>query len=361
MKKLLFLIGTRPEVIKIAPLLREARQKEAFLPRLCTSGQHEELLENALAEEGILPDVGFRIRGSLAEKSCACISLFDAVLKEEKPDAVAVHGDTLTAFAGALASFYRGIPVFHIEAGLRTHTPFSPFPEELYRRTIDNLSTLCFAPTARAAAHLYKEGKSRSDVLTVGNTVIDGLFSEIDPAFFHPILAKGRLVLLTLHRRETQGEIAARICRGIRRALATREGVVLFSPVHPSPEVGRVIRRELGDHPAVTLSPPLGKREFRNLLARAELALTDSGGVSEEATALGTPTLLLREETEREEGIDAGVLHAVGIREEEVFASLTDFLEHPRKRQPSAVFGDGRASARIVAAITEFFSKSDRP
>lgn len=357
MKRLLFLVGTRPEVIKIAPVWRAAKGRGDFLSRLCSSGQHKELLRDALAEEGITPDLSFTVEGSLAEKSSECLLRFDAVLAKERPDAVAVHGDTLTAFMGALAAFYRGIPVLHIEAGLRTGSPFSPFPEELYRRTIDTLSTLCFAPTPRAATHLYKEGKPQNTVLTVGNTVIDGLFEEIDPAFSHPLLAKGRLLLLTLHRRETQGEIAARICRGIRRALDGRQGIVLLSPVHPSPAVGRVIRGILGDAPAVTLTPPLGKREFRNLLARAELALTDSGGVSEEATALGTPTLLLREESERGEGVEAGVLHPVGTREEEVYLSLSDFLERPRPRRPSNVFGDGGASVRIVSAIQKFFSE----
>lgn len=358
MKKLLFIVGTRPEVIKIAPVLRASREQKVFLSRLCTSGQHTNLLTDALAEEGLTPDIGFEIGGTLTSKTAECLSRFDTVLREEHPDAVAVHGDTLTAFSGALAAFYRGIPVLHIEAGLRTATPFSPFPEELYRRTIDTLATLCFAPTATAAANLYKEGKPPASVFTVGNTVIDSLMADIDPAFSHSVLDKGgRLILLTLHRRETQGEGAARILRGIRRAINERKDVTLLSPMHPSPDATRELQHALSDLPNVILSPPLGKRIFRNLLACAALTLTDSGGVSEEATALGIPTLLLRKESERCEGIKAGVLFPVGTEEDAVAHAVTDFLDHPRAPHPSPVFGDGHASERIVAEIARYFSK----
>lgn len=357
MKTVLFLLGTRPEVIKLAPLWRACREEGGFRTRLCTSGQHGELLGEAMREWGLAADSSFCIEGTLSEKTAACLTRFDGVLARETPDAVLVHGDTLTAFAGALAAFYRGIPVFHVEAGLRTETPLSPFPEELYRRVIDTVATLCFAPTARAAARLWKEGKARACVFTVGNTVVDGLLATVAPRFVHPLLEEGKkTVLVTLHRRETQGAPMEAICLGIRDALAERRDTAVVLPVHPSPAVGKTVHALLEGVPSVTLTEPLSRYDFCNLLARATAVLTDSGGVSEEATALGVPALVAREETERPEGVDAGVLRLVGRTREGVARALSAMLDDPPPRAPSDAFGDGRASCRIAAILSRYFA-----
>ena len=358
MKTVLFLLGTRPEVIKLAPLWRACREKTGFRVQLCTSGQHGALLSEALAEWKMRADASFTVWGALPQKTAECLTRFDAVLTQRAPDAVLVHGDTLTAFCGALAAFYRGIPVFHVEAGLRTETPFSPFPEELYRRVIDILATLCFAPTARAAARLLAEGKPKDAVLTVGNTVLDSLFATVTPDFAHPLYIKGKkTVLVTLHRRETQGAPMKEICEGIRDALRARRDAVAVFPVHPSPSVGETVRAVLGGTPTVRLVPPLSRHDFCNLLARASVVLTDSGGVSEEATALGVPTLVAREETERPEGVDMGVLRLVGRTRTGVARALSAMLDDPPPHTPSNVFGDGRASLRIADALAAWGEK----
>ena len=356
MKKLLFLAGTRPEIIKIEPLLRALEMHPALLPRLCTSGQQDALLKDTLAAFGITPSRSFTVWGDLSQRTAECILRFDGVLKEEAPDAVLVQGDTLTAFAGAVAAFHKSVPVFHIEAGLRTKTPFSPFPEEFYRRAIDHLSSLHFAPTPKAAARLRAEGISEGGIYTVGNTATDGLLGEIDPHFTHPILEKGkRLVLLTLHRRESV-EVFTQMLTGVAEAFGERRDHILFFPMHPNPAVRRAAEKALARTPAAILSSPVDTHTFRNLLARAAFALTDSGGVSEEATALGTPTLLLREETEREEGVDAGVLHLIGRKTDAIARATRDFLDNPRTRTPSSVFGDGHAAERIADIIEQYFS-----
>ena len=356
MKKLLFLAGTRPEIIKIAPLLRALENRPPLLPLLCTSGQQDALLKDTLSAYRITPARAFTLRGDLSQRTAQCILRFDRVLKEEAPDAVLVQGDTLSAFAGALAAFHKSIPVFHIEAGLRTKTPFSPFPEELYRRAIDHLSTLHFAPTPKAAARLCAEGIAEGGVYTVGNTAIDGLWDTIDPHFSHPLLEEGKpLVLLTLHRRESV-EVFTQMLAGVAKAFGKRRDHLLFFPMHPNPAVRQAAQRTLAHTPAAILAPPTDAHTFRNLLARAAFALTDSGGVSEEATALGTPTLLLREETEREEGVEAGVLHLIGRETSVIARAVTDFLDNPRKRTPSSVFGDGNAALRIADIIEQYFS-----
>lgn len=356
MKKLLFLVGTRPEVIKVAPVLRECKKRKDLFPFLCASGQQDALLKDTLAFFHITPDRAFTVWGDLTGKTGECLTRFDEVLKETSPDAVLVQGDTLTAFAGGLAAFHRHIPVFHIEAGLRTRNAFSPFPEELYRRAIDHLSTLHFAPGDRAAEALRREGITDQSIHTVGNTVIDGLYEEIDERFSHPLLKEGKkLLLLTLHRRESMGTPLCSMLSGVASGLKARTDTVLFFPMHPNPTVRKAAKEALGELSAVTLSDPVDTHTFRNLLAQATLVLTDSGGVSEEATALGTPTLLLRDETEREEGVDVGVLRLIGREKAKIAAAITEHLDHPRPHTPSFVFGDGKASSRIADAIERYF------
>lgn len=356
MKKLLFLVGTRPEVIKVAPVLRECKKRKDLFPFLCTTGQQDALLKDTLNFFRITPDRAFTVRGDLTGKTGECLARFDEVLKETTPDAVLVQGDTLTAFAGGLAAFHRRVPVFHIEAGLRTRNAFSPFPEELYRRAIDHLSSLHFAPSDRAAEALRREGIDDQSIHTVGNTVIDGLYEEIEQSFSHPLLKeRKKLLLLTLHRRESLGAPLCSMLSGIASALKARTDTVLFFPMHPNPAVQKAAREALGNIPAVTLSDPIDTHTFRNLLAKATLVLTDSGGVSEEATALGTPTLLLRDETEREEGVDIGVLRLIGRERKKITAAITEYLDRPRPHTPSCIFGDGKASSRIADVIEKYF------
>lgn len=357
MKKLIFLVGTRPEVIKIAPLLRACRADGQLAALLCTSGQQDTLLKDTLRAYDITPDLSFTVWGDLPHRQGECLLRFGEVLERERPDAVLVHGDTLTAFAGGLAAFYKGIPVFHIEAGLRSGNPFSPFPEEFYRRAVDHLSTLHFSPTPLAAERLLKEGIGRERIYTVGNTAIDGLWEDIDEGFSHPLLTEGKkLVLLTLHRRESLGAKISEMLKGVAAAIEGRADTHLLFPMHPNPALRDAVHATLAHIPTVTLTEPIDTHTFRNLLCRATLALTDSGGVSEEATALGTPTLLLREETERPEGVDAGVLRLVGRKAAPIAAAVTELLDTPRPHTPSKVFGDGKASLYILNAIKEFFS-----
>lgn len=355
MKKLLFLVGTRPEVIKIAPLFRILRQKTDFISLLCTSGQHDSLLTDTLLCEGLTPDLSFSISGDLSQKSAEAITGFDRILSKCVPDAVIVHGDTLTAFSGAVAAFYRRIPVLHVEAGLRTKNPHAPFPEEFYRRAIDALSSLHFAPTPLAAEKLVREGISPSCIYTVGNTAIDSLLADLDPTFTHPLLTAGKkLVILTVHRRESQGEILREIFRGVRAGISGRTDHTLFFPMHPNPCIRAAALSVFSSLENAALSAPVDAHTFRNLLSHATLVLTDSGGVSEECTALGIPTLLLRNETERTEGIEAGVLHPVGTKAEDIARAVRDFLDTPRDIRPSQAFGDGRAALRIACAIENF-------
>ena len=356
MKRIAFIAGTRPEVIKLSPLLRLCRRQGGLQAFLLTPEQHRELLSSALAECSLTPDLVFPLSGGLAEKTALSLFHLSSALRTLSPNAVVVQGDTLSAYAGALAAFYQRIPLFHVEAGLRTASPFSPFPEEFYRRGIDTVSTLLFAPTEEAAKNLSKEGKT-SGVYVVGNTGIDSLFEDISPDFSHPFLtAERKTVLLTLHRRESLGSPLAEICHAVRDVLLTREDTTLLFPMHPNPEIDAIVRPILGDMTNVTLAPPLDKVTFRNLLARVTLCLSDSGGVSEEATALGTPTLVLRDETERPEGVAAGVLFPVGRTRTRIRAVLTAFLDEPHPRSPSSVFGDGKASERILKIIKAYFT-----
>ncbi len=358
MKRICIIAGTRPEVIKLAPLLSLCREHGQLQALLLTPEQHRELLASALAECALTPDLVFPLEGGLSEMTALCLFHISSALETLSPDAVIVQGDTLSAYAGALAAFYQGIPVFHVEAGLRTASPHTPFPEEFYRRSIDTVATLFFAPTEAAAQNLHGEGKSRG-VYVVGNTGIDSLFADIAPNFSHPFLeGEEKTVLLTLHRRESLGAPLAEICHAIREALLTRQDTRLLFPMHPNPKIEALVRPILGDMANVTLASPMERKTFRNLLSRVTLCLTDSGGVSEEATALGTPTLVLRDETERPEGVAAGVLSLVGRSRARIRATLTAFLDAPRPHTPSDAFGDGKASERILKIMEAYFNST---
>lgn len=358
-RRLLLLIGTRPEVIKMAPLLRALSESDTLCPVLCSSGQHDTLLATALAEEGLTPSASFSMKGSLADMTAAGIRGMSRVLAETKADALFVHGDTTTALAGAIAAFYARLPLFHVEAGLRTSTPFSPFPEEFNRRAIDTVSTLCFAPTEEAHARLLDEGKKAEAVHTVGNTVIDGLRESIEPAFSHPLLdRKEKTVLLTVHRRENLATGLLSVCKAVEQLCEERDDVHVLFPLHPNPLIEATVLPVLGHSTHVSLLPALGTRLFRNLLARAALVMTDSGGVCEESTALGIPTLVLREETERKEGERCGALFPVGTDGTRIVKTAHTLLDRPPVLPPSNAFGDGKASKRICRITEEYFKNT---
>lgn len=360
---LLIAVGTRPEVIKMAPLYFACKEREAFSTLLCASGQHFELLDSALLSFGLTPDVRFASEsGSLAETTAHLLRRFSEAIDTLSPDGVAVHGDTLTAFCAALAAFYKGVPVFHVEAGLRTGDLRSPFPEELYRVVIDRLAEHCFAPTETARARLFEEGKDEEAVTLCGNTAIDALRYTVKESFSHPLLRlteEKKLVLFTCHRRESHARLAS-LFSEIRRAVEERDDVLMLFPVHPSPPVRRAAEGVFDKCKSVMLLPPLDITLFHNLLSRADLLLTDSGGVEEEATALGVPTLVMRDKTERPEGVEAGVLFPVGTDGPAVREALTAALTDPPVVCPSAVYGDGHAGERIALRIEALLLEKKR-
>ncbi len=356
------LIGTRPEAIKLCPLILALRRHGAYVKVILT-GQHRDMVRPVLDFFGVCPDADLAVmhKGqtllSLTKRLLETVS--EALAAESVcPDAVLVHGDTTTALVGAMCAFYAHIPVCHIEAGLRSGDIAAPFPEEWNRRVIDAAATLHFAPTAAAAAHLIAEGMCAERIFTVGNTATDALRLCLRDSFEHPILqaaAGRRLVILTTHRRELSDATRATLLQSIRARLTEREDVFTVVPVHPSARVGEVVRANLEGCENIVLTPPLDLPVLQNLMARATLLLTDSGGMQEEATYLGLPTLVLRETTERPEGVAVGVLRCVGTEGQAVGEALDRLLEHEDERrrmmQKSTVYGDGYASERIAAVM----------
>ncbi|RFS83445.1 UDP-N-acetylglucosamine 2-epimerase (non-hydrolyzing) [Actinomadura spongiicola] len=352
-------LGTRPEAIKLAPVVRAMDASPVCEPIVVSSGQHREMLTPMLAALGVRAhaDLGvMRDRQRLSGLTGRLVTALDTVIRDERPDVVIVQGDTTTAMCGALAASYEQIPVAHVEAGLRTGNLYNPFPEELNRQLIGRIAHWHFAPTERAAAHLRAEGIPAADVLTTGNTVIDNL---------HWMLRQGtgeqafrttgkRRILVTLHRRENQGSGMRGLAGAVRR-LADRGDCEVLLPLHRSPTVRESLLPGLSGHPGVTIREPLGYPDFTATLAACDLVLTDSGGVQEEAPSLGKPVLVLRATTERPEAIDAGVARLVGTDPDEVFAMasllLDDADEHDRMARAVNPFGDGEAADRIIGAM----------
>ncbi len=356
MKNILLVFGTRPEAVKMCPLVLELKKRSCFRVRVLATGQHREMLRSVMDFFGVSPDYDLDIMA-------AGQTLFDItekilrgtreVLEKEKFDMVLVHGDTTTAFAAALAAFYAHVPVGHVEAGLRTYNINSPYPEEFNRVAVDALAALCFAPTERAANALLAEGKGEARVFVTGNTVVDSLRYTVRKDFAHEALrfASGRrLVLITAHRRENLGALAAML-RGIARALENFPDTCAVYPVHPNPAVQNAAREAFGENWQVKLISPLDVFEFHNLLARAHLVLTDSGGVQEEAPHFGVPVLVMRDTTERPEGVAAGTARLIGNTEESVFAGicavLGDEAAYAKMARAQNPYGDGHACKRI--------------
>jgi UDP-N-acetylglucosamine 2-epimerase (non-hydrolysing) len=371
--KVMTIFGVRPEAIKMAPLILELqRYPEQIESIVCVTAQHREMLDQVLEAFNIHPDYDLDVmkdRQTLEEISVRVLQGLDPVLKEAKPDLVLVHGDTLTTFLASYASFMKQIQVGHVEAGLRTWNKMSPYPEEMNRQLTGVLSDLHFAPTDWSADNLRKENKPEDAIYITGNTITDVPRYTVKENFTHPMLewAKGRkLILMTAHRRESQGEPHRQIFRAVKRIADEFEDIAIVYPVHPSPAVREPAHEILGGHPRIQLIEPLDVMDMYNFYPHTHLILTDSGGLQEEAPSFGVPVLVLRDTTERPEGIDAGTLELVGSDENLVYertrALLTDPALYGRMSRAANPYGDGKASQRIVKAILHHFGLTpERP
>jgi len=370
--KVMTIFGVRPEAIKMAPLILELQKHpEQIEPIVCVTAQHRQMLDQVLEVFRIKPDYDLDImqaKQTLNDISIRVLQGLEPVLREAKPDLVLVHGDTLTTFLASYASFLQQIKVGHVEAGLRTWNKLSPYPEEMNRQLTGVLADLHFAPTGWSAGNLRKENKPEDNIYITGNTVTDVFQYTVKPDFTHPVLewaAGRRLVLMTAHRREAQGEPHRRIFRTVRRLADEFDDIAVVYPVHPSPAVREPAQELLGGHPRIKLIEPLDVVELHNFYPHTHLILTDSGGLQEEAPSFGVPVLVLRDTTERPEGIEAGTLELVGTEEERVFERaktlLTDSAAYERMSKAANPYGDGRASQRIVQAILHHFGRGERP
>jgi UDP-N-acetylglucosamine 2-epimerase (non-hydrolysing) len=368
-RRLLVVVGTRPEAIKLCPVFRELQRRSEFAVQLCATAQHRELLDQVLDVFGVAPDWDLdlmRPGQTLAETTARVIAGLEAVLQDARPDMVLVQGDTTTTLCGALAAFYHRIPVGHVEAGLRTWDPQQPFPEEMNRVLTSRLATLHFAATRWAAENLLREGVPEARIAVTGNPGIDAVLWVRDrleqgllPSRPWPQLDGSRkLILVTAHRRESFGEGFRRICAALAE-LAARDDVEIVYPVHPNPNVQVPVRQLLAGIPNIHLIEPLEYVPFVDLMRRAWLVLTDSGGIQEEGPSLGKPILVLREKTERPEGVEAGSVKLVGTQTrrivEEAVRLLEDRQEYERMARVHNPYGDGQASRRIADAIHSFF------
>ncbi len=358
-------LGTRPEVIKLAPVVAALRRSPGAECVVVATGQHREMLDQMLEQFELEADVDLNVMSPeqrLPDLTAELVRGIAGTIASLEPDWILVQGDTSTAFCGALAGFYEGVPVGHVEAGLRTGDDRTPFPEEVNRRLVARLATLHFCPTERNAANLLAEGVPQESVLVTGNTVIDALLWAVEHArvLEYPVPStRPRRILLTLHRRESHGEAMRSVCNAVRR-LADRGDVELVFPVHRSPAVRRVVFPELAGVEGVLLTEPLDYLLTVNALDSCELVLSDSGGLQEEAPALGKPVLVLRHSTERPEAVEAGTARVVGTDENAIVEAATELLDDPEAyaamARPESPFGDGQASERIVAALEQQMS-----
>ncbi|MED4601488.1 UDP-N-acetylglucosamine 2-epimerase (non-hydrolyzing) [Paenibacillus validus] len=371
--KIITIFGTRPEAIKMAPLVKELeKHSEQIESLVCVTAQHRQMLDQVLDIFNIKPNYDLDVmkdRQTLNEITIRVLQGLDPVFKQEKPDMILVHGDTLTTFLASYAAFLHQIQVGHVEAGLRTWNKLSPYPEEMNRQLTGVLADLHFAPTGWSAGNLRKENKPEDRIHITGNTVTDVFQYTVREQFAHPVLdwaAGKRLVLMTAHRRESQGEPHRQVFRAIRRIADEFDDIAIVYPVHPSPAVKEPAYELLSGHDRIKLIEPLDVFEFHNFYPHAHLILTDSGGLQEEAPSFGVPVLVLRETTERPEGIEAGTLELVGTDETNVYertkALLSNADLYDRMSRSANPYGDGKASGRIVEAILYHFGqRSERP
>lgn len=364
MKKVMLVFGTRPEAIKMCPLVLELKRRAGIRTLVCVTGQHRQMLDMVLDAFQVEPDYDLSImkdRQTLFDVSTAILERIRPVLEEEKPDVVLVQGDTSTTFVTALACFYLHIPVGHVEAGLRTYNLESPYPEEFNRRAVSIISRLNFAPTERARQNLLNEGKRPETIFVTGNTAIDALKTTVRENYTHPELewaAGSRLIMITAHRRENLGEPLKHMLRAIRRVVDEHPDVKAIYPIHMNPAIREVAREVLNGDERIHIIEPLDVLDFHNFLARCNLILTDSGGIQEEAPSLGRPVLVMRDTTERPEGIAAGTLKLVGTQEETIYREFTRLLTDPEEyaamAHASNPYGDGLACQRIADILETF-------
>ncbi|MEH7359280.1 MULTISPECIES: non-hydrolyzing UDP-N-acetylglucosamine 2-epimerase [Priestia] len=369
--KVMTIFGTRPEAIKMAPLVLELNKRsEEFESIVTVTAQHREMLDQVLRVFDITPNHDLNImkdRQTLMDVTTRGLQGLDQVMKEVQPDIVLVHGDTTTTFIAGLAAFYNQIKVGHVEAGLRTWNKYSPYPEEMNRQLTGVLADLHFAPTTKSAHNLLQENKKEETLFITGNTAIDALKTTVLEEYSHPVLDRvgdDRLILLTAHRRENLGEPMRNMFRAIKRIVEEHDDVQVVYPVHLNPVVRELADEVLGNDPRIQLIEPLEVVDFHNFASRAHIILTDSGGVQEEAPSLGVPVLVLRDTTERPEGIEAGTLKLAGVEEETIYSLAKELLtneeEYARMSKASNPYGDGFASKRIADAISEYFSAQNK-
>ena len=366
--QVLSVFGTRPEAIKMCPLVKELAQRPEFNSMVCVTGQHRQMLDQVLDIFSVRPDYDLNImkeRQTLASITTGVVEGVAQVVEQCRPDIVLVHGDTTTSFAAALGAFYQKTPVGHVEAGLRTYNRYSPFPEEMNRTLTSRLAELHFAPTQRNAQALEKEGITQN-VFVTGNTVIDAFATTVrpdymfrDPALGRTVEQSGRLVLLTAHRRENLGRPLEQICDAVLALCEKYPDLHFVYPVHLNPAVRETVFARLGQHPRILLTQPLDVAEMHNVMARCHLVMTDSGGLQEEAPHLGKPVLVLRTETERPEAVEAGTALVVGVQTQEILRQasrlLDDSAAYERMAQAKNPYGDGQASRRIADCMLAYF------
>jgi UDP-N-acetylglucosamine 2-epimerase (non-hydrolysing) len=366
--KLMTVFGTRPEAIKMCPLVLEMGKYPDYIePIVAVTAQHREMLDQVLELFNIKPDYDLNIMASgqtLYDITTRALTGLKEVIEEAKPDMVLVHGDTTTTFAGALAAFYAQVPVGHVEAGLRTGNKYSPYPEEMNRKLTGSIADMHFAPTSTSKANLLKENVNPETILVTGNTVIDALQTtvkvdyEFADAEFNKIFARGnRLILMTTHRRENLGEPMRNVYKALRKVLETHADVEAIFPVHKNPKVREIVQEELGGLDRVHLIEPMDYEPFANLMGKVDIVLTDSGGIQEEAPALGKPVLVLRDTTERPEAVDAGTVKLIGTAYEDVLREtnllLDDSAHYKKMAEAANPYGDGKACERIIRAILQ--------
>ena len=371
--KVMVVFGTRPEAIKMAPLIFQLKkQSEKFETMTVVTAQHRQMLDQVLQTFNIEPDIDLDIMGksqTLTDITVKILNQLDKLLKEVKPDIILVHGDTTTTFATSLAAFYNQVRIGHVEAGLRTWEKYSPFPEEMNRQMTDAVTDLYFAPTMQSKENLIKENHDEKNIFVTGNTAIDALKLTVQENYHHDVLeqipSNHRLILVTMHRRENQGEPMRRVFRTLRQVVEAHDDVEVIYPVHLSPAVQEAAKEILSNHPQIHLIEPLDVVDFHNIAARSYFIMSDSGGVQEEAPSLGKPVLVLRDTTERPEGVTAGTLNLVGTESENILEAmetlLTDETVYHQMSQAGNPYGDGRASERIVEAIAYYFGYAARP
>lgn len=369
--KIMVVFGTRPEAIKMAPLVLELqKQRETIETITVVTAQHRQMLDQVLETFNIVPDYDLDIMGksqTLLDITSKILNQLDPVIKKEKPDMVLVHGDTTTTFAASLVAFYNQVRIGHVEAGLRTFDKYSPYPEEMNRQMTDDLADLYFAPTSESKANLLKENHPESSIVVTGNTAIDALKLTVQENYHHEVLDQldpdKKVILVTMHRRENQGAPMRAVFGALREMVDQEPNIEVVYPVHLSPAVQEAANDLLGDHDRIHLIAPLDVLDFHNLASRSYFIMSDSGGVQEEAPSLGKPVLVLRDTTERPEGVKAGTLKLVGTDPAVVKSTMTElltnehlYLEMANARNP---YGDGRASERIVQAIKHYFGQGD--